>query len=166
MEHIKHNVTILLLSIIFYSLLFSSLSCSKHDNPKFPNVGDQIPDSAIDYHKAFKYPQYQDSTRIYTYSFSGLKFYLEVSADRKIVSIFTADSNFVTPEGVKIGDNGIKVLKIGKTTSNGLNMCEYELPSKWRVVLKKDSSSKSGLTKLYSYDPEKMKVITIRKYNE
>jgi hypothetical protein len=91
---------------------------------------------------------------------------LEADKNKIISSVFTGDTNFVVPEGIRVGNNGIRVKQIGKLIHDGSTLCEYELPSEWKVVLRNKDTMKIDNPITYSNDPEKLKVITIRKYKE
>jgi hypothetical protein len=156
----------MMLFVLLIPVIITLFNCSKHNYNQFPLVGEQLPDSAIYINKAFYSSNDKDSTYVFKILINRLLFYLEADKNKKIVSIFTGDTNFVVPEGIRVGDNGLKVKQLGKLVNDGSTLCEYELPSKWRVVLKKLDTLKIGSPITYSNDPEKLKVITIRKYKE
>ena len=76
----------------------------------------------------------------------------------------TGDSNYVTSEGVRVGDNGVTPKKIGELVGDSPERCEYELPSGWRIVIEKNGTPTIG--KYVTFDAEKSRVTTIRKYKK
>ena len=76
----------------------------------------------------------------------------------------TGDSNYVTPEGVRVGDNGVTPTKTGILVGDSPDRCEYELPSGWRIVIEKIGTPTIG--NYITFDAEKSKVSTIRKYKK
>lgn len=130
-----------------------------------PNVGEQLPDSSI-YLRTYYATFVKDSIFVYKLSCNGWLFYLEAFKNKEIVNVFTGDTNFTTPEGIRVGDNGVKVKQLGILKGDESRRCEYELPSKWKAVLRKTDTLKLGSIFTFGNDPEKMKIITIRKYKE
>jgi hypothetical protein len=153
---------ILINSIAIMLIIF--LDCSKKNVQTLPSVGEKIPDGAVYMNKTFCTPDGRDTLYLHKFQFNGILYFLEGDKNRKMVLMFTGDSNFVTPEGVRIGDNALKVEKMGVKIRNSPKFCEYELPSKWIVFLRKVDTVKIGNITSYSNNPSKMKVITFRKY--
>jgi hypothetical protein len=147
-------------------MIFTFFNCSKHNINQLPSVGEQLPDSAKYFNRNYYSPLYNDSLCLYKYIFNGILFYIEVDKNKKIFNILTGDSNFVTPEGVRVGNNGVKAKQIGKLVYNRKDLCEYELPSKWRVLLKRIDTLKISNTFILGNSPEKMEIISIRNYKK
>jgi hypothetical protein len=76
------------------------------------------------------------------------------------------DSNYVSPEGLRIGDRCDKVKLLGKLKHYDSQMSEYELPSKWTVILEKIDTVKTNSLLYKENNPCDMKIITFGKYSE
>jgi hypothetical protein len=136
--------------------------CNGSKKKEFPSIGDSLPDSAIFNNQIFYKPPELDSAFIYKFNYNGISFFLIVNNEYIIENILTSDSNFITPEGIRIGDNAVKADQSGKLVLNSNNYCIYEMPSKWTIVFEViDTLNRATMN--INKNLGKMKAVTIRK---
>jgi hypothetical protein len=135
-----------MLIALMVSLPSIFINCSKHNDQQLPSVDDLLPDSASYLNRAYYSRNYKDSLYLHTFLYNGILFYIEGDKDKRIFNIFTGDTNFITPEGIRVGDNGSKIKEFCALRSGSSRLTEYELPSKWKALLASSDTFK-GLSR-------------------
>jgi hypothetical protein len=117
--------------ILIAVIVLAGCKSNKQLRTDIIDLNDTLPQSAHSLNK-YMYRQRGDSLQTYDYKFNGNHFKLGADTTGRIQWILVMDSIFATPEGIHIGDKGIKAETIGNPIGKWFNgYFQVRLPSGW-----------------------------------
>ena len=135
-------------NIISILISLSILGCKQNIQPRsnFLELNDPLPESALSLNEMMP-TQYGDSLALFDYEFKGSHFSVGSDSHGKVKYIMVKDSAFTTPEGIRLGDPGSKLDKVGKPIGSwDRGYCTVRLNSGWIVLVEGGGSyNVSGL---------------------